>query len=360
MNIGFVNFTPLVYTVETPFEKPLGGSESALCYLSLFLARLGHKVKLFCRVDKPKIIKKVFHFPVNKIFSKEALSNLDFLIVQNTPKYALELKQYLSPKTKLIFWSEHAFNQPDVSCLKNPEYRNLYDFFIFISLWQAEGFLNFFGLDKNRCFILRNAAAPFFIEKKIDLNEKKEPILVYTSTPFRGLDILLEAFPLIKKKIGEAKLWIFSSMKVYQQNDHQFESLYQKAGSIEGVKYFGSVSQSLLAEKLSKASIFAYPNIFPETSCIAAMEAMALGLQIVTSNLGALPETTAGFAKLIDIGQDRNLYKEKFVEEVIDCIKNQNSKETQMKLIRQMSLAKTFYNWELRAWEWEEVLKQIK
>ena len=44
MRILFIDPTRWQYTVDTPYERPLGGSQSALCYLAAELARLGHSV----------------------------------------------------------------------------------------------------------------------------------------------------------------------------------------------------------------------------------------------------------------------------------------------------------------------------
>src|SRR5262249_49097378 len=96
-------------------------------------------------------------------------------------------------------------------------------------------------------------------------------------------------------------LEVFSSMKVYQQDEpgDEFAPLYHQCRRTPGVRYVGSVAQPRLAEELKAASILAYPNTFAETSCIAVMEAMAAGLLVVTTDLGALPETPAGFGAMV-------------------------------------------------------------
>ena len=54
-------------------------------------------------------------------------------------------------------------------------------------------------------------------------------------------------------------------------------------------------SPNLLAAELAQAAALAYPSTYPETSCIAALEAMSVGAAVLTTRSGAMPETTAGF-----------------------------------------------------------------
>lgn len=364
MHIGYVNFAPLSYTVETPFISPLGGSESGLCYLSLSLANFVDQIVLFSRINKPKLINGVLHLPVDKMsFETFKDLNLDFLVIQNTAKYALGVKKILTSKTKLIFWNEHTFNQPDVIVLKDKNYQNLFDAFVFVSSWQMNDYLSYFNLNKDKCVVLKNAISPFFHNifnrDVFEKRKNKPPILAYTSTPFRGLNILLEVFPEIRKRFPDALLWVFSSMKVYQDEDAPFKNLYNKAQAMKGVFYFGSISQVKLAKRLVEASILAYPNIFPETSCIAAMEAMAAGLSVVTSNLGALPETTAGYADLVDIGSDKEKYKDEFVKNVVKNLEENFSEEKYLRLKKQSEFVNEVYDWNLRAKEWKKFLNSI-
>jgi glycosyltransferase involved in cell wall biosynthesis len=143
-------------------------------------------------------------------------------------------------------------------------------------------------------------------------------VLVYTSTPFRGLDVLLLAFRTIRRAIPDVRLRVFSSMAIYQVaagQDH-YTPLYTQCAA-DGLDYCGPVGQDKLAEELRGVAGLAYPSTFAETSCIAVLEAMAAGAFIFTTRLGALPETTNGFAHMVDVEADPRVLAERFAAMVI-------------------------------------------
>ncbi len=144
--------------------------------------------------------------------------------------------------------------------------------------------------------------------------------------------------------------------------DHlQNGALYQRCRSTPGVEYVGSLPQPALAAEMRSVTMLAYPNIFAETSCIAVMEAMAAGCHVVTSALGALPETTAGFGRLVRIEPDRPSYLRGFVDAVIEGLQEHRSGngEVEKRLRRQMDYMHQHATWEQRAREWFQWLESL-
>lgn len=352
MKIAFVNFSSLTYDVSTPYTKPMGGSESAMCYLAAQMAKDGHKVILFTSFSKKYIKLKVTCIPESQIHKN--LNGLDFLVVQNSPAQGFQLRQMLDKKTKLILWTQHDSDQPAVESMNNPEIVNSFDGFALISNYQLKNYIDKFNLNPKKCTVLRNAISPLFENLKI---QEKQPLLAYTSTPFRGLNLLIQMFPTIRNIYPSVKLKVFSSLGVYHvpkdMDEKSYGTLYSACRSTDGVEYVGSVSQAKLVKEMSNVSVLAYPNTFPETSCIAVMEAMAAGCFVVTSNLGALPETLAGFGAMIDIDGDWQRYGNLFIREVLNFLYTPKDLKDQVKFVNKN------YVWKVRSKEWEKWMKEI-
>jgi hypothetical protein len=82
----------------------------------------------------------------------------------------------------------------------------------------------------------------------------------------------------------------------------------------------GTVPQLELAARLQQARVLAYPNHYAETFCIAAAEAQAAGCPVVTTALGALPETV-GQAGVCIPGDPRTpAYQQAFVDACVTLL----------------------------------------
>ncbi|MGE5656064.1 MAG: tetratricopeptide repeat protein [Actinomycetota bacterium] len=388
MKIAFLDTYTWDYQVETPYHEPLGGTQSAICYLAESLAQQGHEVFLLngtTQEGKSRGVLCLGRKVTEQV--RQILRSLDAFIIVNIAGKGLEVKPLLGEQTRLILWLH---NEPEfifLQDLKNPLERAVYDGFAFVSDWQRQQFHQHFGIDCKRSSVLRNAIAPCFTnlfpENTPILPQKSQPpILAYASTPFRGLDILLKVFPSIRQAVPGTRLRVFSSMKVHQfpraEDEAMFGELYRQCYQTEGVEYIGSVPQGELARQLRSSLVFAYPNTYPETASIAVLEAMASGCRVVTSALAALPETTAGFARLIPVSDvktfasvtnwhcasrlDWQRYTEKFLAETIQVLKSciaTDTAEAEIQLRQQVDRVNRACTWSVRARQWVEWLNCI-
>jgi glycosyltransferase involved in cell wall biosynthesis len=334
--VAFLDRIDWDYRSDTPLTRPLGGSQSALCYLASALADAGHEVRMVTMTRSPGRVGNVDCLAAGQ-GGYTLFDGAEVVIVLNDPgpDAAQALRQRIGPEGLLVLWTQHDVDQPAMAPFADREVRRLWDRVVFVSDWQRQAYRRVFGPEP-RDTVLGNAMAPAF-ERLFAEGESIEdakpglrsgpPVLVYTSTPFRGLTVLLDAFPLIQARVPDVRLRIHSSLGVYQVAEAQdaFGDLYRRCRAMPGVDYLGAVPQPALAGSLKSALCLAYPSTFPETFCTAALEAMAAGCLAVLGDLGALAETTQGLAELVPLSSpsadhDPGDYAHRFAGRVVDAI----------------------------------------
>ena len=243
-----------------------------------------------------------------------------------------------------VVWMHHDVNQEWVQWCKDKTLVDLVDCFVFVSCWQREQYLKAFGLPPERCVVLRNAT-------EVGSSPRRwEPAPVwrcaYTSTPFRGLSVLLDAWERVGPSNAELHIW--SSMKLYLGDDGPYNHLYERAQSMPGVIYHGIVPNPELCAALRDMHFLVYPSTFAETSCLAVIEAMAAGCRVIIPSLGALPETTGGYARIYPHEVDANRHAEVFANVLAYEMSNPWAGATDLSMAQQQYCAETF-DWDHRA-----------
>lgn len=225
-----------------------------------------------------------------------------------------------NPEKIRIFWAHDLPEDPESQKFKDESFVRSIHKFVFISNWQYQRYQLILGMPyDNTATIIESGIEPAFsgiLSDKMFEVKKKDPIrIVYTSTPQRGLEILVPVFKKLAEKHDDIHLDVFSSFKIYgwEDADKSFEPLYEQIRNHPQMTYHGFVPNNELKEHLNKSHIFAYPSIWLETSCRAMLEAMSAGLVCVHPNYGALPETSGALnimyqGDLTDINVHANIF----------------------------------------------------
>src|SRR5210317_691476 len=207
----------------------------------------------------------------------------------------------IDPNKVNILWQKNSYDQPNLMpWFKDKSNHNKYDWYVFNSHWNYEKFRYLFNIPTEKCLVIKNGIDNI---KPRDLNKKKDKIkLIFHPTPWRGLNVILAAMQYVKNP--NIELDVYSSTEVYGQafkeaNDKQWQELYDQAKTLPNVNYIGYKPNEYIKEHLHEYDIFAYPNIWEETFCISAVEAMAAGLYVITTDYGALYETCAEFSSYV-------------------------------------------------------------
>lgn len=260
-----------------------------------------------------------------------------------------------------ILWLHDLFNDPEAVHLKDESSRSRFDKLVFVSNWQWNQYHMAMGIPYSEAIVLRNAIDPIESHNKLQDGKIR---LIYHTTPHRGLEILVPVVEHLCKFFPEIHLDVYSSFKAYgwPQRDEPYEPIFDKVREHPNMTYHGYQSNDKVREALKRADIFAYPSIWQETSCIAAIEAMSAACAVVCPNYAALPETTGNFAFSYqyheDIQQHANIFAN-VLGKVIELYKNDEEK-TRARLQFQKMWTDNFYSWDNRVGEWEGLIHGIK
>lgn len=260
----------------------------------------------------------------------------------------------------MIYWNQLSYDQDAVRMLEYAENISRIDNFVFVSHWQAEAFRKIYRIPGEKTHVIKNACIGI-PERTI---EKKERLKIcYTSTPWRGLDVLLKAWEILSPE--NCELHIFSSCKIYGEEfssseEQKYEYLYEWCNRLPNVVYRGSIPNESLRQELVEFDMLAYPCTFEETSCIAVIDALCAGLRVVTSAIGALPETTEGWARIYSYIESREEHAKIFSEVLSEEIDSMLSGSLVESLNSQRHEYSKRWHWDSRIEEWKSLLKKIE
>jgi glycosyltransferase involved in cell wall biosynthesis len=145
-------------------------------------------------------------------------------------------------------------------------------------------------------------AAAQFMNSESDTRRDPHRV-VYCSSANRGLLLLLDMWPRVRAAVPDATLEVCYGLDLFKHKDtpprlRGLPELVLRLCEQPGVTFRGGLPHGELLRLLGTAGVWAYPCVFEEIFCIAAIEAQAMGAWPVTTDSAALAETVKGGFKM--------------------------------------------------------------
>lgn len=258
-----------------------------------------------------------------------------------------------------VYWLHDLPEDPETNHLHKEASRDKFHKFVFCGQWQYYRYQHALGMPyDDKSTVIETAIDPIkFIEKS-----KDEIRLVYSSTPQRGLALLVPVFEKLAEKYDNIVLDVFSSYKIYgwEDADKQFEPLYDRCRNHPRINYHGFATNDEVRSALQKAHIHAYPSIWTECNSRSVIEAMSAGLLCVHPNFGGLIDTAGGMNFMYQGHHDHNKHANIFYHALDNAIQVVNTEQVQNYLQLTKMYADSRYNWSKVTQQWVDMLTQLR
>ena len=339
-----INCLGMPFDGDTIKNRSLGGSETAAYYVAKGLAEQGHNVTLFTRTDEQKTFDNVKYVPAGEQSEQYPMGQQFHYYAENTPHDILIIQR--SPMafsrtyaSKVNLWWLH-----DLAMYRNRELNNQHlwnvDGVLVVSEYHKEQVNEVYGIDKDFIHVLRNGIDLELFRGELEEVPKQDGIkyLLYTSRPERGLEHLVAPGGIMEELLDEPYHLLVCAYdnKVSHMADY-YEYLNYRIEQLPNVSNMGSLTKKQLADLMRQVDLHVYPTPGPgatefrEVSCITVMECMAAGLPMLTSDAGALAETSeGGGVKLLPLNDKGMPGVDEFVEGIKDMLEKPNLSHRQL------------------------------
>lgn len=349
-SIVFFNASNVPFDGDSIGSKPIAGSETAVINMAKCLKERNWNTQVYCNTETEGVYDGVSYQHFTRL--NDGIEKLNKIVGKIDAFVSVrDIRPFVGgkpPVKKTALWLH---DMPDsiayddmITALPN------IDHLFFLSQFHIDSYQKKFDnkIPKEKIVLTSNGIDENRFEN-VDVTQKQRGKCIYTTTPFRGLDVLFNVWPEIKEKAPKAELHIYSNMSIYnRENPEEIMEMFNHGKALDGVYLHNPVTQDKLADIMIDADVMLYPCHYAETSCITAMESIKANTPIITSDFGALSETVHELEGIKIKGDSKsNGYEKKFIEATIKMLTNDDYRNKFCQKERDMSWESIAIDWSL-------------
>lgn len=348
-------------------KKSLGGSETSAYYLARELVKRGHRVTIFTNEMEEGTYDGVKYVWMGNITEQDRMGDRFFAYIANTPVDVLIGQRAPDMfvgkyQSSVNLWWVH-----DLALYRSKDrvLSQMYnvDGVLTVSKYHKKQVKEVYDLTDNFIHVLHNGVdLDLYSKGKAEHIPEDQFNMIYSSRPERGLQNLVMPEGIMEKLLKEDENIHLYVCGYDNTTDHMrdlYEMLWERCNELPNVTNLGALTKPELAKVQNSMDLFCYPTEFEEVSCITAMEAMASHTPMLTSDVGALRETTTNVKTgtvLVKLHENKMADSGKFVRHILD-LKNNTLKYVDLKK-RQIAAA-SYYSYANAAKQLEDTVEAI-
>lgn len=327
--------------VKTKSTLPLMNAFASRFFPSLYFYPYTHIARTICKKLSPSIIH-----------------------IHNRPQFLKSFHKHCECRTILHMHNEIKPYLPIINPLA-VNLLNKADAIISVSKYLKKSILKKYPqVDPSKVYVLYNGSdverfRPRNEEKLVNIRKRygisaNTNVILYVGRliPEKGVHLLVNSFPFIKKDYNNVKLLIVGAPNFAVASETAYAHLL-KANADKDVIFTGWIPEDILPYMYSLSDIFVFPAIWNDVSPLPIYEAQASGLPVISSNRGGIPE--------IIINNETGIIIEPNVKNLTDAVLallHDESKRKKMG-VNARKRAEEYYSWDRVATELQKIYRDI-
>lgn len=338
------------FSGDTPESQALGGSETACVQMARALAGRGHAVSVYCHCPAPGLYHGVAFRDLGDLVQAAPRLRLDVLVVSRA--FAL-LDLPISAGLRVL-WNHDVLDRPAELARR----LDGVDLNLVLSRYHADNFINNLPDCAPGLVVTKNGLDLKLINQARHEAARQPGRLTYVSRPERGLKLLLEEiWPRLRAERPGLELLLcgyrVDPASLDPRLAEEYSAIARLISSTPGVRDLGPLDKPEYYRHLASCEAVVYPCVFPEISCIAALEAQALGTPIITTGAFALAETVVSGRCKVPGRPGSPEYVKAFTRTTLDLLADPEGTAEMSEQVR-LQVCQN-HDWAVIAGQWEEL-----
>jgi beta-1,4-mannosyl-glycoprotein beta-1,4-N-acetylglucosaminyltransferase len=296
----YTGFSEEDWNYSYMIEKALGGSEKAAAYIAREFSK-DYTIYITGGVKDAVYdnVRYVHTYKVNDLIDKTPFHTV---IIS---RYISFLEMFSSISTYQIYlWAHDTHFLPYGCNLTGEQIVSKWEKYITgcicLTEWQKNNYINAYPELKDKITLINNGLDISKFCKSVDIKVKNR--FIYTSCSERGLKTVIKLWPAILAKMPDASL-VISSYNKFPKNDDEKE-IKKNISNYPSITHMGKLGVADLYHEMMHAEYWLYPCVFPETSCITALEMLMNEVICLYYPCAALPDTMQDYGIQIREGNE--------------------------------------------------------